>query len=140
MIVQYNTNNWPYVKIKFLNNSVSDNGFNEHLKNFKDLYKLCEEKNKKMIIIFDLREIPAGTIKYIRKQVKFNKEVQPLSKIWLEQSFFLTSTIGKTILDLVFSFEKPVSPYTIFSNEKDLINYIEKYDKNKILNNEEVLE
>ena len=47
MIVEYNTNNWPYVKIKFLNNSVSDNGFNEHLTNLKIYINCVKKKIKK---------------------------------------------------------------------------------------------
>jgi len=131
MIVNYNTNNWPYVKIKFLKDSVTDNGFNKHISNFRNLYVKCEETNTKMIVIFDLREVPAGSIKYVKQQVQFNKEIKPLSRLWIEHSLFLTSTIGKGILDIVFSFEKPVSSYNIYSNEKDLIEFIKDYDLNK---------
>tara|TARA_B100001769_G_C21941095_1_gene506975 strand:+ start:251 stop:667 length:417 start_codon:yes stop_codon:yes gene_type:complete len=137
MIVNYNTNNWPYVKIKFLNNSVTDKGFDKHITNFRNLYKKCEETNTKMIIIFDLREVPASSIKYVKQQVRFNKEIKPLSRIWIKHSFFLTSTIGKGILDIVFSFEKPVSSYNIYSNEKDLIDFIKEYDSNKETKEEE---
>ena len=140
MIVDYNTKNWPYVKIKFLNDAVTKEGFNKHLEDFKKLYKLCDEKNSKMIIIFDLREVPSGSIKYVKKQVQFNKEIKSLSKIWIEYSVFLTSTIGKGILDLVFSFEKPVSPYSVYSNESDLINFLKNYDKEKIKEKQEILE
>ena len=131
MIVNYNTNNWPYVKIKFLNDTVTEEGFNEHINNFRNLYKKCKETNTKMIIIFDLREVPGGSIKYIKQQVQFNKEIKPLSKQWIEYSLFLTSTIGKGILDMVFSFEKPVSSYNVYSNEKDLIDFIKDYDSHK---------
>ena len=93
-----------------------------------------------MIIIFDLREVPSGSIKYVKKQVQFNKEIKSLSKIWIEYSVFLTSTIGKGILDLVFSFEKPVSPYSVYSNESDLINFLKNYDKEKIKEKQEILE
>jgi len=131
MIVNYNTNNWPYVKIKFLNDAVTDKGFDKHITNFRNLYVKCEETNTKMIIIFDLREVPAGSIKYVKQQVQFNKEIKPLSRLWIEHSLFLTSTIGKGILDIVFSFEKPVSPYNVYSNEKNLIEFIKDYDLNK---------
>ena len=33
---------------------------------------------------------------------------------------------------MVFSFEKPVSPYTIFNKEKKLIEFIKNYDSTKI--------
>jgi hypothetical protein len=140
MIVNYNTNNWPYVKIKFLNDAVNDQGFNKHITNFRNLYTKCEETNTKMIVIFDLREVPAGSIKYVKQQVQFNKEIKPLSRLWIEHSLFLTSTIGKGILDLVFSFEKPVSSYTVYSNEKDLIEFITNYDSHKENEKEEILE
>ena len=122
---------WPYVKIKFLNDPVTEEGFQKHINDFRNLYKKCEETNKKMIIIFDLREVPSGSIKYVKQQVQFNKEIKPLSKKWIDYSLFLTSTIGKGILDLVFSFEKPVSLYKVYSNEKDLIEFIKDYDSNK---------
>jgi hypothetical protein len=139
MKVNYNITRWPYVNIKFRNNTVSDEGFKKHINNFRNLYNKCIESNTKMIIIFDLREVPTGSIQYVKQQVKFNKEIKPLSKEWLEYSLFLTSSIGKGILDLVFSFEKPVSPYSIFSNEPDLIAFIKNYDVQKI-EKEEVLE
>ena len=131
MIVNYNTSNWPYVKIKFLNDTVTDNGFDKHITNFRNLYVKCEETNTKMIVIFDLREVPTGSIKYVKQQVQFNKEIKPLSRLWIAHSLFLTSTIGKGILDIVFSFEKPVSPYNVYSNEKNLIEFIKDYDLNK---------
>ena len=132
MKVLYNTNNWPYIKIKFTNNDCSDSGFEEHLNNFRNLYKLCEKNKEKMCIIFDLRDVPIGGLKYVSKQVQFNKEIKPLSEKHLEYSFFLTSKIGKHLLDMVFSFEKPVSPYTIFNKETKLIEFIKNYDSTKI--------
>ncbi len=139
MIVNYNTNNWPYVRITFLNDSVTEEGFKNHLNNFRNLYKKCQETNTKMIVIFDLREVPSGSIKYVKQQVQFNKEIKPLSKIWIEYSLFLTSSIGKGILDLVFSFEKPVSSYNVYSNEKDLIDFLKDYDTEKSSDKEDII-
>lgn len=134
MKVLYNTSNWPYIKIKFTNKGCSDKDFKEHLDNFRNLYKLCDEKKSKMCVIFDLRDIPINGLKYVQQQVAFNKEIKQLSKKHLEYSLFLTSKIGKHLLDMVFSIEKPVSPYTIFNNEKTLITFIKNYDSNKSYN------
>ena len=126
MKVDYNTKNWPYIRITFLNEDVNEEGFVKHLNNFRELYKLCEEKKGKMIIIFDLREVPAGTIKYIRRQSAFNTEIKPLSLKYLEHSLFLTSRIGKKLLDLIFAIEKPVANYDTFYSDKTLIKFLKE--------------
>ena len=136
MKVLYDTYNWPYVKVKFTNKGCSDKDFKEHLDNFRNLYKLCDEKKSKMCVIFDLRDIPINGMRYVQQQVVFNKEIKPLSTKHLEYSLFLTSTIGKHLLDMVFSIEPPVSPYTIFNNEKTLFTFIKNYDCSKMYNSD----
>ena len=126
MKVDYNTKNWPYIRITFLNKDVNEEGFIEHLNNFKNLYKLCEEQKGKMVIIFDLREVPAGAIKYIRRQSNFNTEIKPLSLKYLEHSLFLTSKIGKKLLDLIFAIEKPVANYDTFYSDEALIKFLKE--------------
>ena len=132
MKVEYNTKNWPYVRITFHNNTPTDDGFKKHLNNFRHLYKLCEENKSKMIIIFDLRNVPSGSIQYLKQQADFNKEISPLSLKYLEHSLFLTSTIGKHILNLMFAIEKPVAEYTTFSSQKALSTFLINYDKQHI--------
>lgn len=132
MKVTYNTKNWPYFRLTFENQTATDNDFQEHLNNFENLYEICKGKNEKMIIIFDLRNIPSNSFKYVKQQVAFNKKIKPLSRKYLEHSLFLTNKFGKYILNLVFTIEAPVCPYHIFDKENDLIKFIKAYNNKKI--------
>ena len=124
MKVIYNTANYPYYKIKFTNAKYTDEGFEEHIKNFHNLYNLCIKNNGKMILIIDISDLSMPPINFIQKQVKFMKDIKPLSKEYIGETIFITSSITKKILDILFLYEKPVSPYIIFDNENETINYL----------------
>ena len=124
MKVIYNTSNYPYYKIKFTNSEYTEEGFNEHIKNFYNLYNLCSDNNGKMILIIDIGDLSTPPLSFIQKQVKFMKEIKLLSKEYIAETIFITSFIDKKILDIIFIYEKPVSPYIIFDNEKETIVYL----------------
>lgn len=126
MKVIYNTANYPYYKIKFTNAKYSDEGFKEHIENFHNLYNLCIENNGKMILIIDISDLSMPPINFIQKQVKFMKDIKPLSKEYIAETIFISSSITKKILDILFLYEKPVSPYIIFDNEKETVNYLKE--------------
>ena len=96
MKVIYNTANYPYYKIKFTNAKYTDEGFEEHIKNFHNLYNLCIKNNGKMILIIDISDLSMPPINFIQKQVKFMKDIKPLSKEYIGETIFITSSITKT--------------------------------------------
>ena len=105
MKVSYNTTNYPYYKIKFNNVPYTEEGFNKHIKNFHNLFNLCIDKNGKMILIIDIKDLQMPPIIYIQKQVQFMKEIKLLSKEYIAETIFITSTITKRILDILFIYE-----------------------------------
>jgi len=139
MKVIYNTSNYPYFKLKFTNAKYTNEGFEEHIKNFHNLYNLCIENNGKMILIIDIKDLTMPPLSFIKKQVNFMKEIKLLSKEYIAETIFITSTITKKLVDILFIYEKPVSPYIIFDKEDEAIVYLrdntDKFSKIIELNN-----
>ncbi len=139
MKVIYNTSNYPYYKIKFIKAPYTDDGFEEHVKNFHNLFNLCIENNGKMILIIDATELSMPPIHFITKQVKFIKGIKLLSKEYIAETIYITSAITKKVIDILYIYEKPVSPYIIFDKEEDAIEYLkdntERFSKILELNN-----
>ena len=124
MKVIYNTSNYPYYKIKFTNSKYTEEGFNEHIKNFHNLYNLCNQNNGKMILIIDLRNISMPPLSFIKRQVQFMKDIKLLSKEYIAETIFITCSLTKKLVDILFVYEKPVSPYVIFDNESTAVEYL----------------
>ncbi len=130
-MVEYNLKDWPYILIKF-GPTVDQPIFDEHIKNLLNLYETAKTKNERMTIIFDLNQLSKCPMKYILKQGAVNKKLNSLSKMYINETFFLTSSnFIKNILDILFTFEKPTRPYKIFSNREKFKTYL----SNKINNN-----
>jgi len=117
-MVDYILKDWPYILIKF-GPTIDQTIFDEHIKNLLNLYETAKKKNERITIIFDLNKLSKCPMKYILKQGAINKKLNPLSKMYINETFFLTSTnFIKNILDILFTFEKPSRPYKIFSNKE----------------------
>jgi hypothetical protein len=124
MKVIYNTTTYPYYKIKFTSDKYTEEGFEEHIANFHNLYNLCIEKNGKMVLIIDITDISIPPLNFIKKQVKFMKDIKLLSKEYIAETIFITSSITKKLVDILFLYEKPVTPYIIFDTEPDAVKYL----------------
>ena len=139
MKVIYNTSNYPYYKLKFTNVKYTDEGFQEHIKNFHNLYNLCIQNNGKMILIIDLTELAMPPLSFITKQVTFMKSIKLLSKEYIAETLFITSSITKKLVEILFVYEKPVTPYVVFDKEDEAVSYlkdnIDRFSKILELNN-----
>lgn len=129
-MVEYNLKDWPYILIKF-GKTVDKDIFDKHIKELLNLYETAKTKNERITIIFDLNQLSKCPMKYILKQGAINKKLNPLSKMYINETFFLTSSnFIKNILDILFTFEKPTRPYKIFSNKEKFKIHLNNKIKN----------
>ena len=124
MIGNFNTEVWPIVYLKIDNSiELTDEIFEEYKKKYLSLLVSCKRANEKIAVIFDLNNynntenIP---VKYIMKQVQFNKEIYKFNKEYLRGICILCkSKTFKNILNMYFTFSKPAAPFKLCrSNEK----------------------
>jgi len=135
MKVIYNTSNYPYYKIKFTNSKYTDEGFQEHICNFYNLFNLCIKNNGKMILIINIKDLTMPPLNFIKRQADFIKEIKLLSKEYIAETIFITSHITQKLIDILFVYEKPVSSYIIYDKEEEAIIYLKDntYKFSKIL-------
>jgi len=77
-----------------------------------------------MVLIIDITDISIPPLNFIKKQVKFMKDIKLLSKEYIAETIFITSSITKKLVDILFLYEKPVTPYIIFDTEPDAVKYL----------------
>ncbi len=126
-MIEFNNKDWPFILIQFDNNTINDNIFDEYITNLFKLYDMAKSKNERITLIFDLSKVSNVPMKYVLKQGTINKKLNPLSKLYINETYFLTSSkFMKHILNLLFTIEKPTRPYKVFSNINKLKIHLEK--------------
>lgn len=124
MIGNFNVEFWPVVYLKVNNTTeITDDIFDEYKKKYLSLLVNCKRSGEKMSVIFDLNNfnntenIP---LKYIMRQVQFNKQIYKFNKEYLRGICILCkSKTFKNIVNMYFSFSKPAAPFKLCrSNEK----------------------
>lgn len=124
MIGNFNVDFWPIVYLKVDNSiEMTDEIFEEYKKKYLSLLVSCKRAGDKIALIFDLNNfnntenIP---VKYIMRQVQFNKEVYKFNKEYLRGICILCkSKTFKNIVNMYFTFTKPAAPFKLCrSNEK----------------------
>lgn len=124
MIINFNTEFWPVVYLKVDNNiELTDELFDEYKKKYLSLLVSCKRLGDKIALIFDLNNynnIENIPVKYIMKQVQFNKEIYKFNKEYLRGICILCKNkTFKNILNMYFAFSKPAAPFKLCrSNEK----------------------
>lgn len=149
MIPNFNTENWPIVFLKLENDyEINDEMFDEYKKRYLSLLVSCKRKGTKIALIVDINKfnntenIP---IKYIMKQVQFNKEIYKFNKEYLYCVCILCkSKTFKNILNMYFAFTKPAAPFklcrsiekaNLFIKDKTNLNFdISVFYNNEIIN------
>lgn len=152
MIGNFNTEFWPVVYLKVDNTSeMTDEIFDEYKKKYLSLLVNCKRANEKIAIIFDLNNFNNTEnlpVKYIMKQVQFNKEVYKFNKEYLRGICILCkSKTFKNMLNMYFTFSKPAAPFklcrsnekaNIFLKDKCKVNFdVFIFNKNDIIDVEE---
>ena len=123
MIINFNTEFWPVVYLKVDNNiELTDELFDEYKKKYLSLLVSCKRLGDKIALIFDLNNynnIENIPVKYIMKQVQFNKEIYKFNKEYLRGICILCkSKTFKNILNMYFAFSKPAAPFKLCRNNE----------------------
>lgn len=132
MIADFNSDNWPIVYVKFNNNELNDESFEEYKKYYLNLLIKCKKDNSKMYIIFNLDNTKSLPMNYIVKQIQFNKEIEKFNKEYIQlASIICKSKAFKNILNLYFSMSKQAAPFKIFRCfNKMKLYFIDKFNIN----------
>lgn len=129
MIADFNTDYWPITYVKFNNNELNDESFEEYKKYYLSLLIRCKKESEKMYIVFNLDNTRSLPINYIMKQIQFNKEIEKFNKEYIKlASIICKNKAFKNILNLYFSMSKQAAPFKIFrSFEKMNVYFYENY-------------
>jgi len=132
MIADFNSDHWPIVYVKFNNNELNDESFEEYKKYYLNLLIKCKKENSRMYIIFNLDNTKSLPMNYIVKQIQFNKEIEKFNKEYIKlASIICKSKAFKNILNLYFSMSKQAAPFKIFRCFNKMNTYfIEKFNIN----------
>ncbi len=124
MIGNFNVEFWPVVYLKIDSCiEITDDIFDEYKKKYLSLLVKSKRSGTKISIIFDLNNFNNAEnipLKYIMRQVQFNKEIYKFNKEYLKGICILCkSKTFKNIVNMYFSFTKPAAPFKLCrSNEK----------------------
>jgi hypothetical protein len=114
MSSNFNIKNWPIVYFKSNENGVNDESFEEYKKDYLSLLLLCKQKNEKMVLICNINVKESIPMKYIMKQVQFNKEVYKFNKEYIKCVCIMCKDKNfKNILTLYFGMVRPAAPYKL---------------------------
>jgi hypothetical protein len=129
MIADFNIDYWPITYVKFNNNELNDESFEEYKKYYLTLLIRCKKENAKMYIIFDLNSTKDLPMNYMMKQIQFNKDIEKFNKEYIKlASIMCKSKAFKNILNLYFSMSKQAAPFQIFrSFEKMNVYFYENF-------------
>jgi len=87
-MIEFNNKDWPFILIQFDNNTINDNIFDEYITNLFKLYDMAKSKNERITLIFDLSKVSNVPMKYVLKQGTINKKLNPLSKLYINETYF----------------------------------------------------
>ena len=130
MFVEYYTENWPLVYIKFVNTNVNDESFEFYKKEYLKILLRCKEERQKIFVFYDLnvKEISGNIpISHLQKQIEFNKEVFSFNEKYVKAILVLSKDIHvRNILKLSFGCIKNASPFKISSSFEKVSRYLKK--------------
>ena len=129
----FNVDNWPIVYFKINNMELNDDIYEEYQKFYLSLLIKCKKNNEKMIFISDLKTLENKTdfpMKYIMKQIQFNKKVYDFNKKYVKCFIVLCNNKKiKTIINTLFMIVKPAAPFKLCRDSIKVSKYLlEKFD------------
>ena len=131
MFAEFDTNQFPLVKVTLNNTPESDEDFNSFLDQWKQLY----DDRREFSFLFDTINVGLPHIKYSIQMAKFIKELRNRPYQYLQQSIILINNNKiKWMLDFIFAFQPPVAPVYIYNICHGLE---EPLDLNKIKSHQE---
>ena len=135
MYAEFNDTNFPTIYVKFLNNNINE----ENYQDFINKWNLNDSKKIKYNYFFDLSlGLGNPNIYYAYKLANFLKQKKKDNIKYLQYSIIYTkSNIDLTFLKIIFSITKPIARvYIIKSNDENYLRYLYhqiNHKKNKII-------
>ena len=113
MFAKFNTDDFPFVNVKFGDRVKNEEDF----ENFLQTWKTINDQKKRYTLIFDTTNIGIMNIKYAFKIGAFMRELQSEETTYINQSIIVVNhTYVRYLLNLVLSFQKPSAPVYIVND------------------------
>lgn len=135
IVENFNIDNWPIVYFKINNTELNDTIFEEYQKYYLSLLIKCKKNNEKMVFISDLKTLEGKTdfpMKYIMKQVEFNKKIYEFNKKFIKCFIVICNNRKiKTIINTLFMIIRPAAPFKLCRDQIKANKYLfEKFNIN----------
>lgn len=112
---------FPIIRIRFLGNKSTDQNFRTYLDETKSCYRFA----KRLAIIFDASEAGIPSISHQKMQANWLRENEQLMKDFCAgTAYIIPNAAIRTILKMIFSFQKQPVPYRIFENEREANDWV----------------
>tara|TARA_B110000444_G_scaffold258428_1_gene299358 strand:+ start:577 stop:996 length:420 start_codon:yes stop_codon:yes gene_type:complete len=126
MSVSFDLEKWPVVFVKFHRVNNKNNNIDEFLQKWQTLYSYKTQFD----MIFDAREISSFSIKYILKISQFMMKVRKYNPQYCKNTIMVVKKqYIKTLLDTVFSFQKPFTKYYLYMTQNENLDLYDLYLK-----------
>jgi len=126
MSVSFDLEKWPVVFVKFHRANNKNNNIDEFLQKWQTLYSYKTQFD----MIFDAREISSFSIKYILKISQFMMKVRKYNPQYCKNTIMVVKKqYIKTLLDTVFSFQKPFTKYYLYMTQNENLDLYDLYLK-----------
>lgn len=111
---QYDTSEFPLVKVTLKNKIRSDEEFDHFLQEWENLYS----KDESFTLYFDTTEVGMVGMKYAFRMRSFIRRLKSDYPRLLEKSYIrVNSKWVKFLLSIMFTMEKPVAPVYVYSGD-----------------------
>jgi hypothetical protein len=116
---------FPIVRIRFTGNKSNDLNF----QNYLDQTKACYRFGKCLSIIFDASNAAIPTLSHQKMQADWLKENKSLMENYCTgTAYIIPNAAIRTILKVIFSFQKQPVPYKIFETEQEAEDWVKSLE------------
>jgi hypothetical protein len=126
MSVTINLEKWPVVLVKFHQIKDPQNNIDIFLQKWNTLYMYKQNFD----IIFDARDVSSFSMKDIFKISQFMMRVRKYKPQYCKNTIMVVKKqYIKTLLDMIFSFQKPFTKYYLHMTQRENLDLYDLYDK-----------
>lgn len=116
---------FPIIKIEFTGSKSTDQNFQSYL----DQMKACYRHEKKLALIFNASQASVPSLSHQKMQANWLKENKALmQKFCVTTAYIIPNAAIRTILRVIFSFQKQPVPYKIFETEIEASEWVNAFD------------
>ncbi len=105
MFVEYYTQFFPFVYVKFIHTNINDDSFEYYKAEYLKILLRCKEEKQKIFLFYDLNVKEAnGTIplSYLPKQIEFNKKIFDLNEKYVKVVILLRGILKPGYKIIIF--------------------------------------